>query len=187
MEFLFTGYYANSCPKPPALKNGVIKASRYSVGSVIKYICNDGYILRGSSIRRCLSSRKWSNRAPTCSRGIPVTHFNYIVWTMPLYFHSVVRARLCPYLNNPENGYINQLEGRKIGAKVWYFCNNGYILVGRESRTCQRNLKWSSNKPICKCKLFFIIVFCCLLLFIVCCYLLLLFVVAAMICLLIFL
>lgn len=64
---------------------------------------------------------------------------------------SAVR-RECPLLDNPENGVVKFKEGRRVGAKVWYFCNSGYTLVGSESRICKSDLTWSFKAPICKRK-----------------------------------
>lgn len=59
----------------------------------------------------------------------------------------------CPRLPSPNNGHVKYTkEGRSVGASVWYLCKDGYTLVGEESRTCLKNLTWSSNAPSCKCK-----------------------------------
>ena len=60
---------------------------------------------------------------------------------------------MCPELSNPDNGRAKLTSaGRSVGAQVWYICNDGFILVGSESRRCQSNLQWSLMAPTCKPK-----------------------------------
>lgn len=54
------------CPKPPAILNGIIRGSTYTIGSFIKYECNDGYSLSGNAYLKCLSNQAWNGPAPRC-------------------------------------------------------------------------------------------------------------------------
>ena len=70
--------------------------------------------------------------------------------------------RECPLLRNPENGMVKFTEGRAVGAKVWYICNEGFVLVGSETRTCQSDLTWAPKAPTCKRNLFVCLFVACL-------------------------
>ncbi len=63
----------------------------------------------------------------------------------------IFAAPLCPELSNPDNGRAKLTSAdRNVGAQVWYICNDGFNLVGSESRRCQSNLQWSSMAPTCQ-------------------------------------
>ena len=57
----------------------------------------------------------------------------------------------CPKLVPPENGSLFNSR-RTIGSFAVYFCNNGYVLVGKSFRQCLQNGMWSNNEPFCQCK-----------------------------------
>ncbi len=59
----------------------------------------------------------------------------------------------CDDLSNPANGVVNQ-PGNSVGTVSSYTCNGGFLLVGDETRTCQKDGEWSGNEPICECKCF---------------------------------
>ena len=45
---------------------GSIDIQLTTFGATVKYSCNVGYNLIGSTTRQCLSNGTWSNVAPTC-------------------------------------------------------------------------------------------------------------------------
>ena len=45
---------------------GTINIQLTTFGARVKYICNVGYNLFGSTTRQCLSNGTWSNADPTC-------------------------------------------------------------------------------------------------------------------------
>ncbi|NXW55957.1 PAMR1 protease, partial [Eurystomus gularis] len=63
----------------------------------------------------------------------------------------------CSDPGGPLNGYRRVVEdtgllnGRyaKTGTVIAFFCNNSYVLSGKEQRTCQDNGEWSGKQPIC--------------------------------------
>ena len=72
------------------------------------------------------------------------SHYNLYV-----YFCSGTQ-RECPSLDNPKYGTVIAKEGRGVGAEVWYTCQPGFTLVGSESQTCQSDLTWTPNAPVCR-------------------------------------
>ena len=55
----------------------------------------------------------------------------------------------CPVLTDPENGDVD-ISGFFPGAEATYECDNGYILVGVDTRNCGENGQWSGDKPSCE-------------------------------------
>ena len=49
-------------------------------------------------------------------------------------------------------GYRPVQKKYKVGAKIEYYCNNGYRLYGDSSSYCKYNRRsyWNSPTPICK-------------------------------------
>ena len=54
------------CPKLNDPENGDVKISGVIPGSKATYQCDKGFILVGSSSRRCQRNGKWSGEAPIC-------------------------------------------------------------------------------------------------------------------------
>ncbi|XP_076821796.1 sushi, von Willebrand factor type A, EGF and pentraxin domain-containing protein 1-like isoform X2 [Clavelina lepadiformis] len=111
------------CEKLDEIINGVIKGNR-TYGSEVTCTCNDGYVLVGSSTRRCRSDKKWTGSASTCE------------------------AAPCEELESFKNGFIK--GNRTYGSEVTYTCNDGYDLVGNNIRRCRSDNTWSGSAPFCK-------------------------------------
>ena len=60
----------------------------------------------------------------------------------------------CDDLSDPANGVVDQ-PGNDVGTVSSYTCNEGFLLVGDETRICQEDGEWSGNAPICECESFF--------------------------------
>lgn len=77
-------------------------------------------------------------------------HTSYGIYTT--FLHSMAASQ-CPELEDPENGRVKFMSGgRTVGSKVWYICDPGFVLVGSETRTCQSNLRWTPEAPVCQRK-----------------------------------
>ena len=71
---------AVSCgPAPDAPANGQQSGSGTTFRSAVTYSCDQGYTLEGSSRLTCTHLKRWSGRAPTCSRKLLTIrcHFRY--------------------------------------------------------------------------------------------------------------
>ena len=55
---------------------------------------------------------------------------------------------MCEQLEDPENGKVTQ-PSRIAGAVAEYECNQGFTLVGAETRTCEASGRWSGKAPVC--------------------------------------
>ena len=116
-----------SCGSPPRIKNGRIQTDSHIYKSIGKYHCNDGYDLVGDSEIQCLSTGSWSSLLPSCE---PVS---------------------CGLPDGIENGWFEvQSDNTTYMAKVTYYCESGYDLVGSEIRTCLSTSEWSADNPSCQ-------------------------------------
>ena len=57
----------------------------------------------------------------------------------------------CDDLSDPANGVVDQ-PSNSVGTVAIYDCNEGYLLVGSDTRTCQESGEWSGEEPGCECK-----------------------------------
>ena len=72
-----------SCGNPGVPANGKKNSSTYQYGYSIKFECNVGYTLQGSSVRTCQNNGLWTGTQPTCQSKlvryiIPGKAFNFI-------------------------------------------------------------------------------------------------------------
>ena len=54
------------CGHPGNITNGRVHVYESGFKKIIRYSCNEGYILNGSSSRTCQSNGTWSGLKPTC-------------------------------------------------------------------------------------------------------------------------
>ena len=57
----------------------------------------------------------------------------------------------CDDLSDPDNGAVDQ-PSSAVGSIATYVCNDDYLLVGSDTRTCQDNGEWSGEEPVCERK-----------------------------------
>ncbi|XP_067379775.1 sushi, von Willebrand factor type A, EGF and pentraxin domain-containing protein 1 isoform X2 [Channa argus] len=113
------------CETPPNPEHGWVNVNDTSVGSMVRYTCENGYELEGEHMRQCVSGQLWSNDAPVCR---PVS---------------------CGDPGTVANGKTHG------GAFVYpvvlhYDCNPGFVLKGSDTIACQANGKWNGQKPHCE-------------------------------------
>ncbi|XP_004911761.1 seizure protein 6 homolog [Xenopus tropicalis] len=114
----------------------ILSVSKFPVGSTVRYVCDKGYILTGSSTITCYNRQagvpKWSDRSPKC-----------------------VPEKYEPCINPGalENGH-QEPEKRMYqpGEAIRFSCITGYMLMGEQSIKCVPGHPsvWSSPPPICK-------------------------------------
>lgn len=56
---------------------------------------------------------------------------------------------LCTVLSNPLNGLV-EFSTRTEGSLATYDCNDGFLVEGEETRTCQKDGQWSGVEPFCR-------------------------------------
>ncbi|XP_006822935.1 complement decay-accelerating factor-like, partial [Saccoglossus kowalevskii] len=103
----------------------------YPVGYTLRFVCDDGFTLTGTTFRSCSSNGRWSGQHVTC------------------------RAPPCRRPEAPENGGI--IEDRYVfhhGDVVSFFCNAGYQLNGISRTTCELGSVWNDHVPTCQPNVF---------------------------------
>lgn len=112
------------CGSLPPPTEGTVMTDRTTLGGTATYACNEGWRTTDPTTRTCLSSGRWSGRAPVCG---PVD---------------------CGPLTAPANGNVGAAS-TTFGSLAVYSCNDGYMLVGSNMRECQANGTWSGVTPSC--------------------------------------
>ncbi|TRY56970.1 hypothetical protein DNTS_023896, partial [Danionella cerebrum] len=119
-----------SCPRPSVVAHGrgnLTETNRgsFSVGTVLQYSCDPGYVLDGYSTVNCTASGNWNAEPPRC-----------------------IKKDVCQPPVEPENGGYNchpsPCHSLTQDTVIEYFCDEGYILKGGyHFRTCE-NGEWNS-------------------------------------------
>ncbi|XP_052392645.1 complement factor B [Carassius gibelio] len=123
----------SSCPKENLNITGgnFVLSKGYSDGSLLKYICPDGYYPSVQS-RLCQdghwTSKIKSRKTPECKR---------ITCPNPWVFEN---GEVTPY---KDKYYVNDT--------TTYSCHSDYTFRGSAERVCKSNGKWSGSTPICEC------------------------------------
>ncbi|XP_075449191.1 seizure protein 6 homolog [Ascaphus truei] len=127
-----------ACSDPGDAKHSrrILSNSKFPVGSTVRYVCDKGYVVTGSSTVTCYNRQagvpKWSDRPPKC---VPEKY------------------ELCLNPGAPENGH--QEPAKKMyqpGEALRFSCMAGYTLMGEHSIKCipGHPSQWSSPPPTCK-------------------------------------
>ncbi|XP_077864038.1 sushi, von Willebrand factor type A, EGF and pentraxin domain-containing protein 1-like, partial [Saccoglossus kowalevskii] len=114
-----------SCGNPPVLEHSFISGGNYNYGDYVVYVCQDGYILHGNSVRQCQEDARWSGGNVTCD---------------PVY---------CSEISSPVHGNVIAYD-YSFGSKSYYSCNDGFTLRGASYRTCLASGDWSGQVPRCE-------------------------------------
>ncbi|XP_076364802.1 sushi, von Willebrand factor type A, EGF and pentraxin domain-containing protein 1-like isoform X2 [Tachypleus tridentatus] len=116
-----------TCGKPERPANSTILARNFEIGSVIEYRCSSGHLLVGPNIRTCLPSGVFTEFPPKC------------------------RYLECgPPATIPNGGYELVNDTRDYLSGVQYFCDKGFILIGRSFLVCDVDERWNGPPPRCE-------------------------------------
>ncbi|PKU44337.1 von willebrand factor type egf and pentraxin domain-containing protein 1 [Limosa lapponica baueri] len=113
------------CPAPPYIPFGDPLISSLHFGSTVKYICVDGFLLKGESTIRCQADGLWSLPLPEC---IPVE---------------------CPQPEEIQNGIVD-VQGLTFLSTALYTCKPGFELVGNTTILCGEDGQWLGGRPACR-------------------------------------
>lgn len=103
----------------------MICTNEFFYRSSCSFTCNDGYFVFGALRVGCRLNGMWTTRMPECRE-----------------IRCNVRGRVA-------NGVVVCSSGSDVGSSCDVTCNNGYILRGVESSTCQGNGRWDFKLPSC--------------------------------------
>ncbi|XP_070797211.1 complement receptor type 2-like [Pituophis catenifer annectens] len=119
------------CKSPPDIQNGVHSNQEVIVfkrGMYVKYTCNFGYTLIGDATIHCTDSGTWTFPAPHCEKS---------------------QCSFPPSIaNGKHDGLALQMFTFKMS--VTYFCDPGYLLIGKASIFCGPSGNWSLPVPSCE-------------------------------------
>ncbi|KAK2150293.1 hypothetical protein LSH36_413g01017 [Paralvinella palmiformis] len=113
------------CQQPVPIEHGKYEVAALDPGSVVKYKCDVGYEIEGKPTRTCKSDGTWTGPIPKC-----------------------VSLR-CNYPEQIRHGQFIAHDNR-YGANIKYICDDGYELIGPESRTCTTSREWNGTSPQCQ-------------------------------------
>lgn len=57
---------ARACPDPGDIENGLREGDTFEYPHHVKYSCNPGFLLVGSTSRQCSSNGEWTNEPANC-------------------------------------------------------------------------------------------------------------------------
>ncbi|KAL2076608.1 hypothetical protein ACEWY4_027797 [Coilia grayii] len=120
-----SGETLSLCGDPGVPVHGIRLGEEFAVGSVVRFSCEPGYTLAGSSERTCLSNATWTGTQPEC--------------------HVVS----CGNPGTPRNAQIQFHDGLVFGRSITYACREGYYSTGLLTRHCTVNGTWTGTMPEC--------------------------------------
>ncbi|AWP21874.1 putative CUB and sushi domain-containing protein 2 [Scophthalmus maximus] len=120
-----SGESAGLCGDPGVPVHGIRLGEEFTVGSVVRFSCEPGYMLRGSSERTCLANGTWMGTQPEC--------------------HVIS----CGNPGTPRNAHILIHDGLTFSRSITYACRDGYYSTGLLTRHCTVNGTWTGNMPEC--------------------------------------
>ncbi|XP_076017836.1 sushi domain-containing protein 6-like [Genypterus blacodes] len=125
---------SQGCVRPFMVQHGTTNLTEtnrgsFTVGTVLQYSCDPGYLPDGPSILTCSALGHWSSEPPRC-----------------------IRSDVCQPPYQPENGgftcHPSPCRRLSHGTVIEYFCNEGFILKGEyKYLTCQYG-EWDSLMQI---------------------------------------
>ena len=115
------------CPLPDPPSNGDRIYDELPVlGSIVSFVCLEGYKLKGDNVSSCLPNKTWSSLVPVCE---PIL----------CDVSSIVFAHGHVISNN-----------YSVNATMQYVCSDGYEKLNNVSMTCLSNGSWDNLTPYCE-------------------------------------
>ncbi|CDQ91696.1 unnamed protein product, partial [Oncorhynchus mykiss] len=139
------------CEDPPSPDHGSVNVTDTSLGSLVKYSCEEGYELEGESVRQCVAGRQWSDVPPVC-RPISCGPSVSVCQADGTWSHGSPECRPA-HCGRPASIPNGRVLGSDFGysREVWYECEEGYILSGGEpKRMCREDGLWGEG-PTPRC------------------------------------
>ncbi|XP_076009734.1 P-selectin [Genypterus blacodes] len=125
---------AKRCPTLNSTPHGVLSCSQphgeFSFGSRCKSTCEEGFVPSEADDVECTSLGTWSRELPLCL------------------------AHPCPLLATaPQDGRRNCSQPHSYvgqGSRCDFICNQGFLLKGEQTMTCNRSGHWDHDQPTCQ-------------------------------------
>ncbi|XP_057355961.1 CUB and sushi domain-containing protein 2 isoform X3 [Manis pentadactyla] len=113
------------CGDPGIPAHGIRLGDSFAPGSLMRFSCEAGHTLRGSSERTCQANGSWSGMQPEC---------------------GVIS---CGNPGTPSNARVMFSDGLVFSSSIVYECREGYYATGLLSRHCSVNGTWTGGDPEC--------------------------------------
>ncbi|XP_055110866.1 CUB and sushi domain-containing protein 2 isoform X5 [Symphalangus syndactylus] len=120
-----SGTSVGVCGDPGIPAHGIRLGDSFDPGSVMRFSCEAGHVLRGSSERTCQANGSWSGSQPEC---------------------GVIS---CGNPGTPSNARVVFSDGLVFSSSIVYECREGYYATGLLSRHCSVNGTWTGSDPEC--------------------------------------
>lgn len=78
-HLILAGDSAGLCGDPGVPVHGIRLGEEFTVGSVVRFSCEPGYVLRGSPERTCLANGTWLGTQPECHGKDMICSVSYLV------------------------------------------------------------------------------------------------------------
>ena len=116
--------------------NGSISGNLTVYPNIVAFSCDPGFILHGSSVRKCRSNGTWDGYKTACE-GI---------------MHKIPNGHVQVLLNVLRTTSNGSLVGNltTYPHKVQFMCDEGFILRGSKIRQCLSTGNWSGNESFCE-------------------------------------
>ena len=114
-----------SCGIPEIIHNGSIAQHEVFYEDLVRYACDEGFVLLGQAERSCRSDGTLSNVKPHC---------------------QIISCGTPPYI---QNGIANYTTDTYTSVAA-YFCNDGYEIIDNSEISCLSTGEWSSPIPRCE-------------------------------------
>ena len=66
MTYKYVLHTGVECEDPGTPENGSRQLTGVKFGDTVRYLCDEGYSLGGSTVRTCSADGSWSGEAPVC-------------------------------------------------------------------------------------------------------------------------
>lgn len=123
------------CPSPevPAARKVSGFVGPYSLHTLVRFECMEGFIMNGTSDVKCNIHSQWEPSLPTCERNFCYT---------PQLINGKVKK------GKPKD--FNNEKGFRINDSIKMECNSYFVINGQSTVTCQKDLTWHPELPICE-------------------------------------
>ncbi|XP_063092103.1 CUB and sushi domain-containing protein 2 isoform X4 [Cavia porcellus] len=120
-----SGTSSSVCGDPGIPAHGIRLGDSFVPGCLMRFSCEAGHVLRGSSERTCQANGSWSGTQPEC---------------------GVIS---CGNPGTPSNARVLFSDGLVFSSSIVYECREGYYATGLLSRHCSVNGTWTGSDPEC--------------------------------------
>ncbi|XP_053395159.1 CUB and sushi domain-containing protein 3-like [Mercenaria mercenaria] len=107
-----------------------------SAGMIIKFHCNNGYVINGQEYVKCLPSGNYSSKQPSCNRQT-----GCMAISKPSNGNAMI------YNNSGRTYGINKHPNNTAGTIIQFVCDIGFVLNGPEFIKCLSTGVYNSSAP----------------------------------------